>query len=98
MAAVRGKGIPASYGGGGGWRVGWKTSLVAVPRYSAFRSEGTKPIRPEGGAHAGIVEDHRPWLGSRPGPGGRPEGLRRAPPGVVQGKAAVFMFNGFKTG
>lgn len=55
---------------GGGWRVGWKTSLVAVPRYSAFRSEGTKPIRPEGGAHAGIVEDHRPRLGSRPGPGG----------------------------
>ena len=89
MAAVRGKGIPASYGGEGGWRVGWKTSLVAVPRYSAFHSEGTKPIRPEGGAHAGIVEDHRPWLGSRPGPGGRPEGLRRAPPGVVQGKAAV---------
>lgn len=85
MAAVRGKGIPASYGGGG-WRVGWKTSLVAVPRYSAFRSEGTKPIRPEGGAHAGIVEDHRPRLGSRPGPGGRPEGLRRTPPGVVQGK------------
>lgn len=74
---------------GGGWRVGWKTSLVAVPRYSAFRSEGTKPIRPEGGAHAGIVEDHRPRLGSRPGPGGRPEGLRRTPPGVVQGKAAV---------
>lgn len=88
VAAVRGKGIPASYGGGG-WRVGWKTSLVAVPRYSAFRSEGTKPIRPEGGAHAGIVEDHRPRLGSRPGPGGRPEGLRRTPPGVVQGKAAV---------
>ena len=73
----------------GGWRVGWKTSLVAVPRYSAFRSEGTKPIRLEGGAHAGIVEDHRPRLGSRLGPGGRPEGLRRTPPGVVQGKAAV---------
>ena len=70
VAAVRGKGrIPASYGGGGGWRVGWKTSLVVVPRYSAFRSEGTKPIRPEGGAHAGIVEDHRPRLGSRPGTG-----------------------------
>ena len=29
MAAVRGKGIPASYGGEGG--VGWKTSLVILP-------------------------------------------------------------------